>query len=178
MSTTTIPNTGRVPNTARNQTSVRIHQIVQKPMPQGEHSRLQGKLCAVINQVTEDQRSRMRSQVLYVWRRVSCSRCDCISVEQNSQNHPAGVSNRFFIHPDWSIEILSLNRTKLRVLGNLLHCSQHGTKLGWLLDPAERDILSSSRSGVQLLRGTTQLPILNGIPLQLTVEQVFDWLSF
>jgi len=36
-------------------------EIVQKPMPQGEHSRLV-KLCAVINQVTEDQRSRMRSQ--------------------------------------------------------------------------------------------------------------------
>ena len=27
--------------------------ILQKPMPQGEHSRLQSKLCTVINQITE-----------------------------------------------------------------------------------------------------------------------------
>lgn len=28
--------------------------IIQKPMPKGRHSRLQGKLCATINQVAED----------------------------------------------------------------------------------------------------------------------------
>ncbi|MEW6493241.1 MAG: Uma2 family endonuclease [Cyanobacteriota bacterium] len=28
-------------------------EIIHKPMPQGEHSRLQAKLCTVINQVTE-----------------------------------------------------------------------------------------------------------------------------
>ena len=28
-------------------------EVIQKPMPQGEHSRLQSKLCSVINQVTE-----------------------------------------------------------------------------------------------------------------------------
>ena len=27
--------------------------FIQKPMPQGEHSRLQGKLCEAINQVGE-----------------------------------------------------------------------------------------------------------------------------
>ena len=31
-------------------------EIVQKPMPQGEHSRSQFKLCAVINEVTEPQK--------------------------------------------------------------------------------------------------------------------------
>ncbi len=29
-------------------------EIIQKPMPKGRHSRLQGKLCAVINEVTEN----------------------------------------------------------------------------------------------------------------------------
>ncbi|HEY9709587.1 MAG TPA: Uma2 family endonuclease, partial [Oculatellaceae cyanobacterium] len=28
-------------------------EIIQKPMPKGRHSRLQGKLCAAVNQVTE-----------------------------------------------------------------------------------------------------------------------------
>ncbi|MBN3880320.1 Uma2 family endonuclease, partial [Nostoc sp. JL23] len=31
-------------------------EIIQKPMPKGRHSRLQGKLCAVINEVTENQK--------------------------------------------------------------------------------------------------------------------------
>ena len=31
-------------------------EIFQKPMPQGEHSRLQSKLCAVINKVAEPQK--------------------------------------------------------------------------------------------------------------------------
>ncbi len=30
--------------------------IIQQPMPKGKHSRLQGKLCAVVNQATEAQR--------------------------------------------------------------------------------------------------------------------------
>ncbi len=31
-------------------------EIIQKPMPQGEHSRLQAKFCNVINNVTESQK--------------------------------------------------------------------------------------------------------------------------
>ncbi|WP_273545931.1 Uma2 family endonuclease [Leptodesmis sichuanensis] len=31
-------------------------EVIQKPMPKGRHSRLQGKLCATINQVTEEQK--------------------------------------------------------------------------------------------------------------------------
>jgi Uma2 family endonuclease len=155
-------------------------EIVQKPMHQGEHSRLQGKLCAVINQVTEDQK------IAYAFPELRCtfggeSVVPDVTVFQWNRIpwEPSGrVSNRFFIHPDWSIEILSSEHNQTKVLGNLLHCSQHGTKLGWLLDPAEESILVVfPDQRVQLLRGTTQLPIFNGIPLQLTVEQVFDWLS-
>jgi len=40
-------------------------EIVQKPMPQGEHSRLQGKLCAVINQVTD--------QIAYAFPELRCT---------------------------------------------------------------------------------------------------------
>jgi len=91
-------------------------------------------------------------------------------VEQNSQNHPAGVSNRFFIHPDWSIEILS-EQNQTKVLGAALLSAA----LNWDgCSTRQKSILVVFPIRVQLLRGTTQLPILNGIPLQLTVEQVFD----
>jgi len=46
----------------------------QKPMPKGRHSRLQGKLCAVINQVTEDQQIAYAFPELQcLWRAVHCS---------------------------------------------------------------------------------------------------------
>jgi len=65
------------------------------------------------------------------------------------------------------------------VLGNLLHCSRHGTELGWLIEPAEESILAVfPGQRVELFEGTAQLPILNGVELELTVEQVFGWLTF
>lgn len=87
--------------------------------------------------------------------------------------------NRFKIYPDWAIEILSPDQSQTKVLGNLLHCSEHGTKLGWLLDPEEETVLLVlPEQRVRLLKGTAQLPVLSSITLDLTVEQVFSWLVF
>jgi Uma2 family endonuclease len=64
------------------------------------------------------------------------------------------------------------------VLGNLLYCSQHGTELGWLIDPNEEIILVVfPEQRIQILRGDESLPILQGIELELTVSQVFEWLT-
>lgn len=88
------------------------------------------------------------------------------------------VANRFEIHPNWSIEILSPDQSQTKVLGNLLHCSQYGTELCWLVDPAEKSILVIfPDQRVQLLRGMEPLPVVNGLALELTVEQVFGWLK-
>lgn len=77
-----------------------------------------------------------------------------------------------------SSEILSPDQSQTKVLGKLLHCSQPGTELGWLIDPEEESILVVlPEQRVQLLRGTAPLPILNQIGLDLTVEQVFAWLT-
>ncbi|MCL1468339.1 Uma2 family endonuclease [Argonema galeatum] len=155
-------------------------EIVQKPMPQGEHSRLQFKFCAVVNEVAEPQKiaiafpelrctfggdSIVPDVVVFRWERIPV--------------RPSGrIANRFEIHPDWSIEILSPDQSQTKVLSKLLHCSQHGTELGWLIDPEEETILVVfPEQRVQLLRGTAQLPILSGIALDLTVEQVFSWLT-
>jgi Uma2 family endonuclease len=155
-------------------------EIIQKPMPQGEHSRLQFKLCAVVNEVAEPQKiaiafpelrctfggdSVVPDVVVFRWERIPV--------------RPSGrIANRFEIHPDWSIEILSPDQSQTKVLGKLLHCSQHGTELGWLIDPEEESILIVfADQRVQLLRGTAQLPILSEIGLELTVEQVFGWLT-
>ncbi|MGC1393068.1 MAG: Uma2 family endonuclease [Coleofasciculaceae cyanobacterium] len=155
-------------------------EIIQKPMPQGEHSLLQGELCQAINEVAKPQKIAIAFPELrctfggeaivpdvtvFRWQRIPL--------------RPSGrIANRFEIHPDWSIEILSPDQSQTKVLGKLLHCSQHGTELGWLIDPEEESILVIFlEQRVQLFRGTAQLPILSEIELELTVEQVFNWLS-
>ncbi|HAC62639.1 MAG TPA: hypothetical protein DCF68_03645, partial [Cyanothece sp. UBA12306] len=88
------------------------------------------------------------------------------------------IANRFEIAPDWSIEILSPDQSLTKVLANLLHCSQYGTELGWLIDPHEETILVAfPEQKIQLFKGDKSLPILPEINLQLTVNQVFSWLS-
>jgi len=155
-------------------------EVSQKPMPQGKHSRLQLKLCNTITPIAEEPK------LAGVFPELRCTfggasivpdiaivRWHRIPREVSGQ-----VANRFNLHPDWAIEILSPDQSQTKVLGNLLYCSQHGTELGWLLDPAEESILIVfGDQKVQLLSGDRPLPILNGIPLSLTVEQVFGWLS-
>jgi Uma2 family endonuclease len=153
----------------------------QKPMPQGEHSRLQSKLCSVINNITED------AKIAYAFSELRCTFGETsiipdVSVFRWSRipiTSSGKIANRFEIHPNWSIEILSPHQSSTKVLGNLLHCSQYGTELGWLIDPQEESILVVfPEQKVQLFRENQQLPILTGIDLQLTVEQIFNWLKF
>lgn len=88
------------------------------------------------------------------------------------------IANRFTIHPDWAIEILSPDQRLTKVLSNLLHCSQQGTELGWLLDPeAETILVVFPGQRVELFQGSMPLPVLPEIALPLTTEQVFGWLT-
>ena len=40
-----------------------------------------------------------------------------------------------------TIEILSPDQRPTKVIGNILHCLNYGTSLGWLLDPDECSVL-------------------------------------
>ncbi|NEQ67893.1 MAG: Uma2 family endonuclease [Symploca sp. SIO2D2] len=156
------------------------NEIIQKPMPQGEHSLLQVELCEAINRVAKPQKiarafpelrctfggdSVIPDISVFRWARIPVT--------------PSGkIANRFEIHPDWSIEILSPDQSQTRVLEKLLHCSEHGTELGWLMEPKNESILAVfPEQRVKLFKGTAQLPIISGIELELTVEQVFNWLK-
>lgn len=155
-------------------------EIVQKTMSQGEHSLLQGELCTTINQAAKSQKIAMAFPELRctfggnsIVPDISVFRWERIPV------NPAGrIANRFHIHPDWSIEILSPDQRQTRVLDNLLHCSQQGTELGWLIDPESENILVVfSDRRVEIFGGSDRLPILSGITLSLTVDRVFAWLT-
>ena len=154
--------------------------VSQKPMPQGEHSTLQSELCDRINQVAKTQK------LAYAFPELRCIFGGAAIVpdiavfrwDRIPRQASGRVANRFETYPDWSIEILSPDQSQTKVLGNLLHYSQHGTELGWLLDPDEDTILIVlPEQRVQLLKGSQVLPAIAGLPLELTVEQVFSWLT-
>ncbi len=70
------------------------------------------------------------------------------------------IANRFNTYPDWSIEILSPAQSYLKVLDNLLFCSQYGTKLGWLIPPEEEFILVVfPEQKVKLFKAHDSLPV-------------------
>jgi Uma2 family endonuclease len=157
-----------------------IHaQILQKPMPQGEHSTIQAALVTRINAVSQAQRLAIAYPELrcifggavlvpdiavFRWARIPVT--------------PTGrVANRFELAPDWAIEILSPEQSQTRVLDNLLYCCQHGTELGWLIDPAEESVLvMDGEARLRIYRGAELLPVLPELELGLSPAEVFGWL--
>ncbi len=64
------------------------------------------------------------------------------------------------------------------MLSKLLHCARNDAELGWLLNPEDESVLAVFPGQcVELYEAGDQLPVLEGIELELTVEQVFGWLS-
>lgn len=154
--------------------------IYQKPMPQGKHSRLQLKFCNVVNDVAETtkialafpelrctfgSRSIIPDASVFLWQRIPF-------------DADGEVPNAFNIYPDWTVEILSPEQKATKVISNILHCLKHGTTLGWLIDPEDRIILVfiPNQEPVELT-GNDTLPTPEFLTLNLTVEQVFNWLK-
>jgi Uma2 family endonuclease len=154
-------------------------QIIQKPMPQGKHSTIQGELVTAINAVVKPQRIALafpelrctfggRSIVpdvaVFAWER--------IPLDQNGE-----IANVFAAAPDWTIEILSPDQSQTKVTGNILHCLKYGSSLGWLIDPDERVVLVYPlKQQPELLTQADLLPVPELVILQLTVADLFGWL--
>ena len=117
-------------------------EITQKPMPQGEHSLIQVELCEAINQVAKP------GKFAYAFPELRCtfaggSIVPDISVfrwERIPRQPDGRIANRFEIHPDWAIEILSPEQNFTKVLAKLLLCSRSGTELGWLINRKQRQV--------------------------------------
>lgn len=117
-------------------------QVIQKTMPQGKHSRIQGKFLLAINAIIEQQkigcafpelrctfggRSTVPDIAVLTWIN--------IPKDQNGE-----IANVISAAPDWIIEILSPDQTHTRVTKNILHCLKHGTEMGWLIDSAKKTV--------------------------------------
>lgn len=158
-------------------------QIFQKSMPQGQHSRIQQKLISAINHIAEDdhialalpelrctfgEQSVVPDIAVFTWSH--------LPILENGN-----LANTFTQAPDWTIEILSPQQAATRVTRNIFHCLNHGTQLGWLVDPSEELILTYQKDKTPgCLEGNSSQPLT--VPpwlrdLQLTPSQIFGWLK-
>ena len=173
--------------------------VIQKPMPQGEHSAIQTALAPAINQVVKP------AQVARAFTELRCT--------YPTGSHPAdvyggrsivpdisvflwgriprkdngGIANVFAlampclwqIAPDWTIEFLLPDQSQTKVTKNILHCLNHGAQMGWLIDPAERSVFVywPDQPTTVCDAPQAQLPVpalAEGVTL--SVEALFDWL--
>ena len=73
---------------------------------------------------------------------------------------------------------MSPNQSSNRVTGNILHCLDNGSKLGWLIDPDDRSVLCfTPQQQPKLLVANQELKVLDGIQLSLTATELFGWLK-
>jgi Uma2 family endonuclease len=117
-------------------------QVIQKPMPQGKHSRLQDKFVTVINTAVESK------QIACAFPELRCSFGESSIVpdiavfawNQIPTDENGEIANVFRRAPDWTIEILSPEPHLAKVTKNILRCLQHGAQMGWLIDPADKSV--------------------------------------
>lgn len=119
-------------------------EIIQKPLPQGEHSILQTRLSTAINQVSEAEKialalteirctfagkSIVPDIAVFLWHRIP-------------RTEEGRIVNRFETYPDWIIEILSPEQSPNQVMKKILFCLDQGTQLGWLIDPSDESVMT------------------------------------
>ncbi|AFZ52559.1 Uma2 family endonuclease [Cyanobacterium aponinum] len=155
--------------------------ITQKPMPQGQHSRIQYKLCAVINNIAETEKIACAFPELRCNFESKSIVPDVVVLEWDKipLTDTGKIANRINTYPDWCIEILSPEQSLTQVLDKLLLCSQFGTQLGWLINPEEEAIFALlPEQKLRLFKNNDPLPVLEKVNLKLTVNEIFNWLKF
>jgi Uma2 family endonuclease len=157
-------------------------QIIQKPMPQGKHSTIQGELIIAINSVLKPQkiarafpelrctfgeRSIVPDVTVFTW--------DRIPRDENGE-----IANSFQVVPDWTIEILSPEQRQTKVIKNILYCLDRGTQLGWLIDPDEQSVIvyfpKQQPAFFEEENNVLTVPEF-AKELQLTLGELFGWLK-
>lgn len=153
-------------------------EVIQKPMPGGKHSRLQLRLASAINATTPTYEALPELRCTFGDRSIVPDlvvvATEQIPVDADEEIASTGIE----FAPPWIIEILSPDQKQMKVTRKILHSLRHGGQMGWLVDPDERVVLIYRCDRLpDELTGDTLLPCLEGINMQLTVEQMFGWLK-
>ncbi len=156
-------------------------QIYQKPMPQLKHSSLQIKFATAINDRGEPDclvsaftelrctfggRSIVPDVVVLDW--------DKIPLDENDE--PFG---KIGFAPDWLIEILSPEQSPILVIDKIDFAVKHGAKLGWLIAPEERRVLTFQGDRFVYHQENDILPMLDVLSdWRLSVGDLFDLIRY
>jgi Uma2 family endonuclease len=155
--------------------------IIQKPMPKGKHSAIQGEFVPVINAVVKSQ------QIARAFPELRCTFGDRSTVPDIAvfgwsripRDENGEVANIFAAAPDWTIEILSPEQSQTKVTKNILHCLKYGTQMGWLIDPDEKTVfVYRPKQETEVFDDPNTFLLVPSFAsqLQLTVQDLFDWL--
>ena len=139
---------------------------LQKPMPSLFHSRLQLNLANHINRHGDRLEAIPELRCVVPPHSpvpdISIVRRDCLSDEDGPLKGA----------PDWIVEILSPDRSTLKLQNKILHCLSNGTQLAWLVDINRQEVWVWQGDNLpRIYSGEDSLPVLNQIP-ELTVEAV------
>ncbi|MBP0017732.1 MAG: Uma2 family endonuclease [Cyanobacteria bacterium SBLK] len=153
-------------------------EAVQKPMPGVQHSRLQFRLASVINSLGSIYEALPELRCTFGERSlipdIAIVKTARIPINEGGEIPSTGIE----FAPNWAIEILSPNQGETKVTRNILHALRHGCQLGWLIDPAEKIVLVFRPDRLpDEFAGTSILPVLEGIELELTPDTLFNWLQ-
>ncbi|WP_017296455.1 Uma2 family endonuclease [Geminocystis herdmanii] len=155
--------------------------IYTKPMPQGQHSTIQGELVTTINAVTK------KARIAWAFPELRCTFTDKSIVpdvavftwEHLPVNDDGTISNQFLLPPDWIIEILSPEQSMSLVTKKIVHCLTNGTQLGWLIDPNQKIIFTYANNSHPLYFEVENevVPVPDfAQELKLTLGDIFGWL--
>jgi Uma2 family endonuclease len=130
-------------------------EIIQKPMPQGQHSVIQGELLIELNlawrgkgiaQAFPELRCTFGGRAIVP--DIAVFEDANIPYDENDE-----IENVFSIPPDWTIEILSPEQSTTKVLKKIHFCIANGTQMGWLIVlPIDRYLRSAQ---IELFRLST-----------------------
>lgn len=156
-------------------------QIIQKPMPQGHHSIIQGELLTELNLALR------RKGIATAFPELRCtfggrSLVPDISVFKNARipTNEGQIENVFTIAPDWTIEVLSPGQSANKVLKNINHCLAHGAQMGWLIDPSDRSVvISRIGHNSEVIDEPSAILLVPDFAksIELTIGQMFGWLN-
>ena len=155
-------------------------EILQKPMPQGHHSAIQGELVPFINRLRQNKIARAFPELRCTFGgRSTVPDVAAFTWDRIPQNESGILANVFPIAPDWTIEILSPDRSQTKVVKNILHALEYGALMGWLIDPDEQTVfVYRSKQEVEIFDKLDQLLPMPEFAqgLALTIGELFSWL--
>ncbi len=156
-------------------------QVIQKPMPKADHSVIQGDLTTEINAAIKGNRAGRAFPELRCTFDGNSIVPDITVLPWSAipRNENGKASGELFAAPQWMIEILSQGQSQTKVVKKILHALEHGTQIGWLIDPAEDCVFSYTPASRTVLyeEPDIQLPVpAFAADFKLTVGELVAWL--